>query len=100
MKTSKIALLLIGLLLVGCAMPSTVVKSTDTRPSIAILGAQEGSLLYVDGLNMGKANNYDGKPNVLMVEAGTHKISIVAGNKIVYEKSIFVESELKQIIVR
>ncbi len=37
----------------SCSMPSTSVKTTDTRPSLAIEGAPSGSLLLVDGLTMG-----------------------------------------------
>ena len=100
MRVNNAILTLIGLLLVGCAMPTTVVKTTDTRPRISITGAPEGSLLYVDGINMGSAAQFDGHPDVLIIQSGTHKVQVYSNNKAIFEKNIFVESELKNIMVR
>jgi phage-related protein len=83
----------------ACSVPSTTVRSVDSRPSIAIKGARPGALLFVDGLDMGKAEAYDGNPNILTIESGTHKISIIENGKVIQEQNIFVESELKTISV-
>jgi hypothetical protein len=85
---------------VGCTMPATIVKTSDIRPGISISGAPANSLLYVDGINMGDASQYNGHPNILTVESGTHKVVIINDNKVVFEKTVFVESELRNIIVR
>ena len=83
----------------GCTYPDTRVSTVDTRPGIAMSGAPGGSLLYVDGLNMGDASTYR-DPNYLRIEPGTHNISITDGTgKKIFEKTIFVESELKIIPV-
>jgi hypothetical protein len=85
----------------GCAMPATVVRTPETRPSLAVEGAPPKSVLFVDGLAVGDPNEYDGRPNVLRLEPGTHRIAVVdAAGKVVYEQKIFVESELKTIQVR
>lgn len=88
------------ILLAACSTPSTVVKTPDTRPSIAFEGAPEGAVLFLDGVRTGPANQYDGQPNILRVEPGTHVVTIKgADGAILLEKKVFVESELKTIKV-
>jgi hypothetical protein len=100
--TSKIlstAMLL--LLLMGCgSMPETRIQSTDSRPRLAIQGAPQNSILYVDGIIIGQANDYNGDPNILIILPGTHKISIKNSvGQSIHDQTIFVESELKTIIL-
>ena len=85
--------------IVGCYMPATTVRSIDSRPSIAIKGASYTAELLVDDLKMGKAETFNGEPQTLTLEPGTHKISIIENGTIIYEQKIFVESELKTITV-
>jgi len=100
MKTSFVVIMVL-LTIIGCKMPSTVVRTTDIRPSIAIQGAPGNSKLYVDGLQIGDANIYDGQPKTLLVEPGIHQIIIKdTSGKIIYEQKIFVESELKTIQIQ
>lgn len=99
MKAYKLIVIL-AVFIAGCTMPATTTKSVDSRPSISITGAPGNSLLFIDGVNMGDANQYDGHPNVLMLESGTHTVSIVSNNQVIYEQTIFIESELKNIKVR
>ncbi|MCP2500220.1 MAG: hypothetical protein NCA08_01425 [Deltaproteobacteria bacterium] len=88
------------ILLAACSMPSTVVKTPDTRPSLAFEGAPEGAVLFLDGVRTGPANQYDGQPNILLVEPGTHLVTIKgADGAILLEQKVFVESELKTLKV-
>ncbi|MBS2025412.1 MAG: hypothetical protein JST92_23680 [Deltaproteobacteria bacterium] len=83
----------------GCAMPSTVVRTPDSRPSLSIVGAPPGAVLLVDGRSSGPALAYE-PPHVLMVEPGTHQIDIAdASGRILYSQKVFVESETKTIQV-
>ncbi len=81
-------------------MPATTVRSVDSRPSIAIKGASSAAELLVDGLKMGKAQAYNGEPQTLILEPGTHKITIIENGVVIYEQKIFIESELKTITVK
>jgi hypothetical protein len=87
-------------LIVGCSMPATTVKSLDSRPSISITGAPQGAVLFVDGVSMGIANQYDGQPKILTIEPGTHKIEVRNNSDVIYQQTIFVESELKNIVIK
>ena len=87
-------------LLAACSMPSTTVRTTDTRPSLAIEGAPSGSLLLVDGNRMGDASAYNGRPAVLRVEPGTHVVEVQdSSGRVVFRQTVFVESETKTIQV-
>ena len=86
--------------LIGCSLPSTTVRSVDSRPSISIKGAPANAELLIDGLSMGKANSYNGEPQTLTIEPGTHRVLITENGNVLYDHNIFVESELKTITVR
>ena len=83
----------------ACAGPTTVVRTVDTRPAIAVVGAPPGSVLLLDGVSMGDPAAYDGNPGVLRVEPGTHVVEIVVGGKPTFTERVFVESELKTVRV-
>jgi hypothetical protein len=85
--------------LLSCALPQTTVKTVQSRPSIAIKGAPYGAILYVDGKRIGKTSNYNGDPGALTILPGTHEISIQNNGKLIHQQTIFVESELKTIVV-
>lgn len=84
----------------ACTMPSTTVRSVDGRPSISIAGAPADAVLLVDGLQVGAASLYNGEPNVLVVEPGTHRIEVRQGGLSLYDQRVFVDSEHKRIVVR
>ena len=98
MKNCIFAIFLV--LMFGCSMPSTTVKSVDARPSIAIQGASLDAELVIDGLNMGKASVYNGSPKTLIIEPGTHRVTVIENGNVIYEQNVFVDSELKTIVVR
>jgi hypothetical protein len=97
----KITVALFALALAtACPPPTTVVRTPDTRPSIAIAGAPEGSLLLVDGQPVGPAPAYSGQPNVLLLEPGVHDVEIQSSSGVsIFRQKVFVESELKTIRV-
>src|SRR5512140_1647052 len=98
---NKFLIALSALLVVAaCSMPNTTVRTTDTRPGIAIDGAPDGAILFVDGQQIGEANKYDGQPNVLVVEPGTHTVVVRGSDGApLFDRKIYVESELKTIKV-
>ena len=90
----------LALAFAACAMPSTTVRTPESRPSLAITGAPAGSQLFVDGNAMGDAGAYDGNPKVLLVEPGTHVVDVRDGSgRVLFEQTVFVESETKTVQV-
>jgi len=81
-------------------MPISEVQSVDDRPRLAIDNAPPAAILFVDGIRIGPASEYDGEPNVLLLEAGTHKVMIESiTGEVLYNREIFVDSELKTIVL-
>ncbi|HTN51927.1 MAG TPA: hypothetical protein VML50_05955 [Anaeromyxobacter sp.] len=88
------------LLALACAGPQTTVRTPDTRPALAFEGAPAGAVLFVDGLQIGDPSLYDGQPQVLVVEPGTHLVVIrAADGAVILEQKVYVESEHKTIKV-
>lgn len=74
----------------ACSYPTTEVRITDNRPALAIQGASADALLYVDGLAMGLAQQFDGRSQVLLLEPGTHKIEVISQGKVVLTEKVFL----------
>jgi hypothetical protein len=88
------------LALAACTGPTTVLRTVDTRPAIAVTGAPSGALLFLDGVAVGSAADYDGRPNVLRVEPGAHALEIRdRSGRVLFADRVFVESELKTVVV-
>ncbi len=78
--------------LAACKMPETTVRTGMAAPTLMVAGAPAGSVLFVDGLDMGSASQYDGNPKVLAVLEGTHQIEVRLGSNVVYKEKAFVSS--------
>ena len=95
MKTGGLKALSIVLLLTvlsACALPQTTVRTGSQQPSLVVKGAWSGTVLYVDGLPMGPAAQFDGDPNVLAVLEGAHQVEIREGNAVVFHDKVFVSN--------
>ena len=78
--------------LAGCALPHTTVSTGMSQPTMIVTGAPSGSVLVVDGLDMGSAAQYNGNPKVLAVLEGTHQVEVRLGANVVYREKAFVSS--------
>jgi hypothetical protein len=88
MKLIVVATLLLALS--GCALPQTTVRTGSTQPSLTVKGAPAGTVLFVDGLAMGAAQQFDGNPKVLAVLEGAHQVEIRQGTSVVYSEKVYV----------
>ncbi len=97
----NIVLLFSMLLLVcGCRYPTTNVSTGDSRPTLSFNNAPKGSYVWVDGINMGHAAQYNGNPKVLIVQPGTHEVKVTLENILLTKQTIFVESQNKVINIQ
>ena len=84
----------------GCVYPTTHVRTIDERPTIAVKNAPQDAVLFVDGLNMGTAAQFDGKARSLAVETGTHKVEIRTSKGVIFLQRIYLGGgELKTLVV-
>ena len=52
------------------------------------------------GQSVGEASVYDGRPNMLRIEPGTHEVDVKdPAGRIVFHQRVFIESETKTIEV-
>jgi len=92
-------IILSAVLLQGCSYPDAAkIEQKDNRPAIGVSGAPEGAMLYVDGLKMGLANQWDGEENVLLIENGTHLIEVKSGNTVLLSETVFLSSSTTKIL--
>lgn len=93
------SLLIVFIMLImihGCTYPTSGVRVLDNRPSIAIQNAPNNAILVVDGIDMGLANNYDGRERTLIIEPGTHKIEVLNYGKTLLSEKVFLgQGEMK-----
>lgn len=93
-------LMALALMLSACALPETSVKTGSPRPTLIIKGAPVGSILIVDGLVMGQAEQFNGAPNELIVEEGLHQVEIKQGSVTVHaEKAVISNGESRTVMV-
>lgn len=89
--------------LAGCAIryPASGVEITDERPTIAFKGAPFGAVVFVDGLEHGRAANYDGVEKSLIVEPGSHLVEVRDGSDVILSERVFLANRAtKTFIVR
>lgn len=86
------ALAVLALSLGACAYPHTNVSSGSTRPALVLLGAPKNSVLYVDGVSMGDAAQFDGNRGALNVEEGLHRIVLEASGKTIHKEEFYVST--------
>ena len=92
MKAPTVAAL--ALALSACALPQTTVRTGSSQPSVIVQGAPSDAVLYVDGLSMGLAHQFDGKPKVLAVIEGVHTLEIHQGSAVIFhDKALFSSGE-------
>jgi hypothetical protein len=77
-------------LLQACTYPTTQVVRGDERPAIAVEGAPLGSILEVDGIDHGDASYWNGKPDRLLVEPGSHNVRIISNGTVLLERTVYV----------
>ena len=91
---------LLAVLVQGCTYPDPAkVEQKDSRPAIGVSGAPESAVLYVDGLKMGMAIQFDGKENVLLVESGKHLVEVkTASGEVLLSETLFLSSSTTKIL--
>ena len=85
----KIIVLILALALTACALPTTKVNAGTARPTLTVLGAPANAVLFIDGLQIGTAANYNGKPNNLLIEEGVHRVELRQGASVLMAQQIF-----------
>ena len=98
MKRIILSCVFLSVVTFGCnTYPITTVSNVDSRPTLSFTGALIDSILLIDGINMGVVSQYNGNPKALIVQPGTHNITVMVNNATVFQQTVFVESGNKVI---
>ncbi len=92
-------ILLLGLLalLVACSSPRTSVKTDGQEGTIIFKVKPSTALVYVDGVELGKARSFNGTSKVLEVTPGTHVIEVKKEGYFTFSKKVYM-SDTQEII--
>lgn len=89
MRSAPLLFAAAALTLVGCQNPRTTVSVPTEGPRICIPNAPAGAVLYLDGKAVGEARRFNGTPEVLQVEVGTHVVEIRQGERLLLSEKVF-----------
>lgn len=68
---------------------------------VIVTGAPVGSLVFIDGAQIGQAAANNDQSQVLAVAAGTHTVEIHVGDRVVYREDTYVgRGERRFVIVK
>jgi hypothetical protein len=87
MRSGLAALLII---LSACAYPTTKVEQGGKQTAIYVANAPADAHLYVDGVDAGLAQDFDGVNATLAVTPGRHRIELRAGPTQILEKEVYL----------
>lgn len=101
MKRYRLFALLLVLAASGCAMPESRVDAGTPRPGLTFPDAAPDMVLVLDGLTIGPASQFNGKPGVLVVESGVHQVEIVRDGKTIHRENTAVGGgETRAIVIQ
>ena len=76
-------------LMLACQNPRSSVRIPSTGPAIQVANPPKGALLFLDGKLVGQAQRFDGNPEVLQVEPGTHLVEMRQGDQVLLSEQLF-----------
>ncbi len=88
-----------GLAACDVRYPTTTVEIADERPTIGFKGAPGGSQVFVDGIAMGAADQFDGSRETLMVEPGTHVVQVRHEGGVLLSERVYLGEGATRIFV-
>ena len=66
---------------------------------IVVTGAPAGSLVFVDGVQVGQAATRNDQSQILNVPAGAHKVEIHQGDTVAYREDTYVGPGERRVVI-
>jgi len=89
-----VAALALALSLGGCpGDPTTRVDVVDDRPQLVVANPSDSAKLVVNGIDVGLAKEYAGKPGTLRLAEGTHEVEVRESGRTVHRETVFLTDE-------
>lgn len=91
-------LIICAIAVTSCAYPTSSLRQGGQRPAIGFSGAPPNAVVTVDGVEMGPASQYNSGKQVLIVESGSHTVSLRLDGDEIYQQHIYLGSGETKII--
>lgn len=88
------------LLLAGCNVkyPETRTDAVDERPTLIVANASDTAVLWVNGVELGAAKQYDGAPGVLRLTPGSHTIEVRDGGAVIHQENMYLADAMTRTV--
>ena len=73
-------------------------KPVPDPAELIVTGAPAGSIVFVDGVQVGQLTTINNRPQVLEVSSGTHVVEIRRGDTVAYRENAYVAPSEKHVI--
>ena len=67
-------------------------RAAPHTPQIVVTGSPAGSLLLLDGVQVGEASSVNDRPRILEVSPGTHEVAVQVGDAVVFREETYTGS--------
>jgi hypothetical protein len=94
----KASFLIVLACLSGCAWFHARKPVAADPPELVVTGAPTGSLLFIDGKQVGEAKEAGNRPLVIDVAAGSHTVEVKVGETVAYREDTDVAPGEKRVI--
>lgn len=85
------------MLLSGCSWFHRKAPAPDPTELI-VTGAPAGSVLFIDGVQVGQPTQASNRTQILRVAAGTHVLEVKVGESVTYRENTYVDTGDKRVI--
>ena len=95
-----ILMLSIAFLFFGCAQPRTSVVTDGQEGAIQLKVIPGSAEVFLDGVSVGKARQFDGTSQLMKVSPGKHEIKLVASGYKEYITKVYISDSQELIQVK
>ncbi|MFD2204169.1 hypothetical protein [Kiloniella antarctica] len=82
--------LLSAMFLLSACVPAETTRTLDERPSVGFANVPKDAEIFVDGLSMGLAGDFDGESRSLTLINGSHKIKLMQNGQEILSQDVYL----------
>jgi uncharacterized lipoprotein YajG len=90
--------LLATVMLAACSMPATTVETVSEKPRLQFSGAPADAEVVIDGTALGKAQDFDGHRQNLLIATGMHRVVVRTPVRLLFAQDIYIGPDMTKTI--
>jgi hypothetical protein len=100
MRTLTLTVAVAALLaLASCTAPHSEVKGASNNGLFALFVDPGSAEVYVDGVGVGEADRFDGKPGYLEIASGTHRLELRKAGYLTWTRDVYSSNAVQELHV-